>query len=296
MHLGCNIYFWGEREQDRLLALAVKPLADVEGLRFLCFRFDARGPHVTLLFRAIPGADGEAKARIAAAIEGYLSHAPSAAWPSAGELEARHTTCRGKALCSADREPGLAPNNSLVFFGHTERDYPFHLATDVAELDRDALWRLREEVVLWALGQLAASARGQVTAAAVRWIAAIDRAVRAAGEPSSPCWRYMAAQVLLGLSSGVEEPTTAKLFSSVGEKNCQALSRLWRESESSANDDLQRLVRVIVADDGRPLERRHALLRDLVHTTLLLLGLQVQQQAPLLLFAWAKSRALEEGS
>ena len=251
---------------------------------------------MTLLFPAVSAADGAAKARIAAAIEAYLDRAPSSASPSTEELEARHEACRGKALCRADREPGLAPNNSLVFFEHGEQEYPFDLATDVAS--RGEVWRLREEVVLWALAQLASTSRGQVTAAAVRWIAALDRAVRAAGGPSSPHWRYMAGRVLLGLTerADAEEPTAAKLFSIVGEKNRQALSRLWRESEPRPNEDLQRLVDITLAGDGRPLERRQALLRDLVHTTLLLLGLSVQQQAPLLLFAWAKSRSLEEAS
>ncbi|MFS8065627.1 MAG: hypothetical protein ACMG6S_04565 [Byssovorax sp.] len=296
MYLGCNVYFWGEREQDRLLAECVKPLAAGAGLRLLCARFDARGPHVMMLFRATPATDGEARARIAAAVEEYLARSPSLASPSAEELEARHVACLGKALCSADRAPGLAPNNSLVLFEHTEQDYPFNLAHDVEA--RDELWRLREEVVLRALGQLGATSRGSVTAAAVRWMAALDRGVRAAGEPSAPHWRYMAGRVLVGLTerADAEEPTAAKLFSIIGEKNRQALSRIWREGETEAESDLQELVRIVLADDGRVLERRRALLRDLVHTTLILLGLTVQQQAPLLLFAWASASAQEEGS
>src|SRR6185369_8374214 len=131
----------------------------------------------------------------------------------------------------------------------TEQDYPFNLASDVAE--RDELWRLREEVVLRALGQLGATSRGSVTAAAVRWIAALDRGIRAAGEPSAPHWRYMAGRVLLGLTerADAEEPTAAKLFSIVGEKNRQALSRIWREAatESETEGDLQKLVRIILA-------------------------------------------------
>jgi len=296
MYLGCNVYFWGEREQDRLLASCVEPLAAEAGLRFLCARFDARGPHVMMLFRTTPATDGEARARITSAIEAYVARSPSLASPSAEELEARHTACLGKALCSADRAPGLAPNNSWVLFEHTEQDYPFNLASDVEE--RDELWRLREEVVLWALGQLGATSRGSVTAAAVRWIATLDRGIRAAGEPPAPYWRYMAGRVLVGLTerADAEEPTAAKLFSIVGEKNRQVMSRLWREGETQAKSNLEELVRIVLAADGRPLERRRALLRDLVHTTLILLGLMVQQQAPLLLFAWASASARKEGS
>jgi hypothetical protein len=296
MYLGCNVYFWGEREQDRLLFECVKPLAEELGSGLFCARFDARGPHVMMLFRTTPAADGELRARIAAAIEAYLASSRSLASPGAEELEARHAACLGKALCSADRAPGLAPNNSWVLFEQTEQDYPFNLASDAAE--RDELWRLRGEVVRWALGLLGATSRGGVTAAAVRWMAALSRGIRAAGEAPAPCWRYMAGRVLVGLTerAEAEEPTAAKLFSLVGEKNCQALSRLWRGGETPLESDLHQLVRLIVADDGRPLERRRALLRDLAHATLILLGVTVKEQVPLLLFAWASGSAPEEAS
>ena len=108
----------------------------------------------------------------------------------------------------------------------------------------------------------------------------------------------MAGRVLVGITERADagEPTAAKLFSIVVEKNRQALSRIWREAETATEGDLLKLVRILLADDGRALERRRALLRDLVHTTLILLGLGVQQQAPLLLFAWARASQQEEGS
>ena len=57
---------------------------------------------------------------------------------------------------------------------------------------------------IWALGLLAATSRGGVTAAAVRWMAAIDRGIRAVGEAPAPCWRYMAGRVLVGPPSRAE--------------------------------------------------------------------------------------------
>jgi hypothetical protein len=296
IYVGCTIYFWGEREQNRLLASFVRPLAErlrAEGAcgRFLCFRFDARGPHIMALFGVTSEARDAVAGHIAGAVAEYLSLSPSKASLSEAELDARHAACRGCALCSVDRDPGLAANNSYAIFDHTDRHYPFNLADGAAEAD--ALWSLREDVVLWALGRLSASSGGSATGAAVRWLACVDGALQSAGEPAAAHFRDLAGRLIPGLKDlkGANEPTAPRLLSMIGAKNCEAFSRLWSAADAHADSgsDLAHIIRITLADDGRPLERRKELLYDLVHTTLLLLGVMTQQQAPLLLFAWASA-------
>jgi hypothetical protein len=116
-YLGCNVYHWGEREQDRLLFECLKPLGEgllAEGMcqRFFCCRFDVRGPHLKVIFGLAPGKRAEVAARIDDAVAGHLARSPSFAPLSAAEIEARHAACRGKEICSVDHDPTPAPNNS----------------------------------------------------------------------------------------------------------------------------------------------------------------------------------------
>lgn len=296
MYVGCNIYVWGQREQDRLLGECMAPLArDLRATgtcqRFFCDRFDARGPHVMALFGGAEAARGEIAARVSEAVAAYLARAPSTATPSDAELEARHAACRGAALCSVDREPGTAENNSFRVFAHAAGGYPFHLAEGAAE--EDALWRLGEELVLWALGCIGAGA----SSAAARWMAALDEALRAAGQPAGACFGYLAGRLGLGLEERWRrgEVTTEALLAAVGAKNCEALARVWASADVHAHGgcDLVRLVELVLAEDGRPVERRRQLLYALVHGTMRLLGLLGRQEIPLVLFAWATALGRE---
>lgn len=295
-YVGCNIYFWGEREQDRLIAECVRPLAEglsAEGARrsIFCDRFDTRGPHVMALFGVTAEDREEVAARVGEAVSEYLRRSPSAVEIGAPELEARHAACRGAALAAIDRDPGIAPNNSYRLFDHTERDYPFALAEGSA--DRDEIRRLRDDVVYWALAQIGGASPGSAMAAAIRWLAAVDRALRAAREDVRAHFRYLSGRLLHGVDkiTGLAAATAARIQAMIGERNRTTLARVWRGASGGQEGGagLERLVRLALADDGRPLAARRELFYDLVHATLLLLGLTALQQAPLFLFAWAES-------
>jgi hypothetical protein len=294
-HTGCNVYFWGEREQDRLLAECLGPAAEElrgQGLadRFWYDRFDARGPHVFALFSGPDEAAPEAYRRLAARLDAYLAERPSSVI-FGNELVDRDVETRGKQLCSADALPGLAANNTYVLFEQAEHAYPFAFA---AGLQRAAeLWRLLDDLARAAVRQLASQPGTVPTGLAVRWIAGLDRELHRAGM-AGEYWRYHVTTLLLGLEERLATGEGEGLDSVprlIGSRNWETFSRIWAEAPVRPLlwPHLPSLVDLALAEDGRPLPRRLALLREAVHCFLKQLGMPVSRHIPLVLFAWHRT-------
>lgn len=286
-----NVYHWDWGAQDRLLARCLGPAAralwDAGRLtRFWHYRFDVRGPHVGVILGAPAEAADEACAGLRARLDAYLAAFPCTAVPAPGELQTRHDACRA-TLCAMDREPGLAPNNSVRIASHPPDGYFLHQAAGVA--DADALWALLGELAFWTIGLVAAGTRG----AAVRWIAAVDGALRRTGAPAEACWRHYAGSLLLGMDDRLRadaEAASGTVARLVGERNRAALSRVWAEVEDAPPwPGTDRLVARVMADDGRSLADRCRLLRTINHSVLAQLGQPAELRIPLVLYAWLRS-------
>ena len=290
VHLALHVYFWGDAETTRLLTDCLGPAARAlrdDGVleRFWFTVFDARGPHVLALFGAAPADAEQVRRRLAARLDAYLGEHPSTAPLSAEEVERRHAECRGKQLSVIDAEPGMAPNNSYRMAAHPPDGYPFASGAGVAAADE--LWRLVQDVALWAIDQRRA---GTATGAAVRWMAWMDRALAEAGADPAELWRYHAQTLLPPLAERLrddEAGVLASLPGAVGERNRAAFGRVW--DDPSPPDGPRRLAQIALADDGRTAEQKRQLVREINHCTLAQLGQPVRHHVPLILYAWQRS-------
>ena len=304
MHLGLTVYFWGAREQNRLLTELLGPAVaaferDGSVARFWFDRFDTRGPHLfAILTLSDRPADGgaEVRRRLATQLEEYLQRRPSMAELSQEEIETRHRECRGKTQCEADGYPGLAANNSYCLFEHPAGEYPFGLSRGLPDAENRELWRLLDEQTFWAIDRLADCAATAAVGPAVRWAAALDVALRALGADAAAYWRYHATTLLLPLAERLaseELEVLASLPGAVGEKNTQVFSRGGEEVEGGAEvrQPSRRVVELALADTGQPSGRRWRLQREITHVVWKQLGMPVALHVPLVLFAWHRNLA-----
>ncbi|MBV9110681.1 MAG: hypothetical protein JO306_14820 [Gemmatimonadetes bacterium] len=291
-HLALHVYRWGDGPQRRLLVECLGPAARelaADGLlrRFWFTPFDTRGPHVFALFTPPAGKRDELRARVDERLRAYLAAHPSGLVLSPEELERRHVECRGKQLSTIDTEPGIAPNDSWCWAGHGEGGYPFALGAGLA--DPDAFWGHVQSQVFESIEHLRG---GTGTAAGVRWIAAVDASLAAAGEDPAEYWRYHASTLLMNLQAGLEAAESrvlAGLEDAVSARNRAVFERLWEDGGASPHAGP--LVRAAVS--ARPAEGRSrwALLREVNHFTLAQLGQPVMHQVPLVLYAWHRALA-----
>ena len=287
-HVGINVYFWGAAEMRRLLVEGLRPWAleaFQEGLarRFWYCPFDARGPHVFAIF--VTGEEERARLRdfLAARIGAFLRESPSPAAPDPAELEQRHAECRGKFMCRADREEGLAPNNTFVLFDQEPDGYPWSMSSGMAAADD--LRQLLSDLSFWCLSQLE---RGSQTPAAIRWLAAVDRALARHGQTAADSWELHATTLVLPLAERLKSQRNEVLSSlpaAVSERNRQIFSKLWQvESDGLMEAHADRLVEIVTAEDGR-----FRTLRDVNHSVLGQLGQPVMFHIPLVLYAWQRN-------
>jgi hypothetical protein len=291
MTIGCNIYLWSIPEQNRLLTECIAPLvrdllASGASDSFTCSRFDARGPHVMAIFGATTATQREVTSRVDSAIAAYLSRLDRVEVPSQAELEARHAACNGRTLCYIDSEPGLAEVRSFRIFELLDNERP--LSKWKGMVGEDAISRLRTDLTLWAIAQLGATS---TTMAAVRWVAALDRALSVVDMPRSALWGYLIDRRLRDrdftkrVAAG--QLTMNKGPLAISEANRATFARCWNNPAAiDGGCDLERLVTLVLADDSRPLLDRKELLRNIEYTTLWLLHITPEQVLPLFVFAW----------
>ncbi|MET0400024.1 MAG: lantibiotic dehydratase C-terminal domain-containing protein [Longimicrobiaceae bacterium] len=293
-HLALNVYYWGRAPQVRLLVECLGPaLGELreEGLVRRCWwtRFDARGPHLSVLLATADGGAAELRNRLGERVAAYLAEHPSTEPVAPEELEKRHAECRGKQMCALDAEPGFAPNNTFGFTDHAPAGYPFWIFEGLADADR--FWDLASGLSLWTIARLR---QGAGTRAAVRWVADVDHALRRAGADPAAFWRHHATTLLPPLAGRLESDEAGVLQAlpaSVGERNRAAFAQVWAEAEATppAWPFLDDLLGIILAGGGAPPSRRWMQLREVDHCTLAQLDQPVLLHVPLVLYAWQRN-------
>jgi hypothetical protein len=301
VHLGVNVYVWGGAHQNRLLAECLGPAAHELRSRQRCEwfwydRFDARGPHVFAVFAVRQDARDDIARDLAQRIEAYVTSQGSTEVLSPDALATLHAECRGKRLCAVDDEPGIAANNTYRVFEHSARGYPLALTEGMAAERAEALWGLVDQLAAWTIAQIAPQRMQVPAVTALRWMAALDGALRAAGLDPAAYWRYHASTLIVGLEQRLaasEAEVLRSLPASISEANRQALSRVWQHAGEASPvwAPLPRLVDLVASESGWSVEDRRRLLRKLVHTALKQLDLPVAQHIPVVLFAWQRSLA-----
>lgn len=283
---------WGREPQDRLLQVWLGPairrlLAEHRIDRFWFTRFDTRGPHILALF-GTDDAAGSVRADLAAELAEYLARSPSTEELSDDEIEKRHRGCRGKVISLLDREPGMAENNSFVFFPHGPPFPPYWLGERLAAVPAADLAAELTTTALWAIDRLA----GDAVAAGLGWIAGIDRALgdRGGNGEAAAQWRHHASTLLLGLEERLatrEAEIVAGLPQLVGEVNSARFAALWEGApERWAVPAPESLLALL--SDSQEERRSRARIRELSHFTLLQLGIPVSWHIPLVLYAWSR--------
>ena len=293
VYLGANIYYWGNKEQTRLLLNGVRPWntrAREAGLiqRFWYCRYDARGPHLFILFATQPESQADLQTFLEAEVESFLRSNPSTEFLSREELEKRHRDCRGRTMSVADSGQLLADNNSFVVFSHQDSAYPLHLSAGMTAAEE--FWNRLDVLASWALEQL----ETDTTRTAVRWFAAVDHSLRRAGLSPQEYWRFHACTLLLPLKQRLQTDEAAVLAAlprTIGENNRTLFAHTWREMNNGCNlgFDVGSLVRLIVNDEARSLERRFATLREINHVLMGQLGQWTKFEIPIVLHAWQQN-------
>lgn len=298
------IYRWSAEAQDRVLVDCLEP--KLRALRmhghvgtFWFDRFDARGPHVTLLF-SLPVATRDAMlAELGNDLACYLSaHPDEEAWADEQVVE-RHEGCLGKTLCEADRLTGLAARDTFLLTDHASTEYPWSLTRNHGP--EGAFWLRVEEMCWWSLQQLKAYPRstGGRHGLALQFVHAVDQVIRRDGSWRVGFWRYSAARLFHFLDNERFDDAAFCIRSFppwVGEANMRSFKEAWLSLEGGSPPfaGLDELVRRSQKEVDRSRMSEFGLLREVVHGCLAQLGVPTRLRATLFVFAW--HAALLEGN
>ena len=297
VHRGFNLYLGTEERQNCFLVECLLPSLDQSGLgasTHVWFeRFDARGPHLFLLLSSSDDAGSLPSAEWLERFVSYLGALSPTELPDRQEIEARHEGCRGKALCTVDREPGFEAEASCRPFVQPDDGYPFFLLRPEALA---SFWPLAGRQTRWALERLRERSPRPATAAAIRWLALLGRELRSRHPNPEAYWEYHASTLMSGLPARLDEDREAlygKLPGLIGDKNRDIFRRIWQETVDAEPPwpgfgELVSQALVAVA----PGYSSWQLLREVVHTSLKQLGVPPALQIPLLFFAWLRDLEL----
>jgi hypothetical protein len=293
IYLGINIYYWDRAEQqqfllwDGLRPCAVRARAQNLAGHFWFCSFDARGPHIFAWFGTSPEAAPLLRDLLNRDISVFLDHSPSQRVLAREELEQRHTECRGKTLCQPDTLEDIAPNNSFVIFEHKEDAYPLWLSRGMA--DPEKFWNLMDALTFWTMEKT----RANSIEPGVRWLGAVDRFLKQRGLEREAYWRLHSVTLVPPLAERLKngsEDVRASLRQALSPRNREFLSRFWTDkSDDGFGFDLEPLMEVITAEDGRSLEQRFRVLREVNHLVLGQCGYFVRFHIPMVLYGWEHS-------
>lgn len=298
--LSLDVHHRGADTENRLLATVLAPLLrglEAQGAVRAVWgtRFDARGPHLCLLV-ATPAPEHErVRAALVDGVAAHLARNPAGEPFAADVLERRHRECRGMYFTAADRLPGLAAPDSWATGRLGPDAFPHQVVGGMAPAARAAYWRVSTALFHWAVERAWA---GAATAAAIAWVAAVDRALRARGMAET-AWRHHAVTLVLPLGERIERDRAAveaALPVAVGPRNRALFDRGWAEGDAALDAVAGELAGAVWADDAREPPARLRALRTAVHCTLLLLGVPVSAEIPLVLHAWERSLARAEAA
>lgn len=288
--LALTVYRRGGGAQDALLgALApvLRALASRGALGALwATRFDARGPHLFLLLEA--RREDEVREALEAALRAHLRAAPPSPPMDEAELLRRHAACRGNALAPDHRLPGLAPADGWVLEPQPANGYPLPLLRGMEPAAARAFLDAASVAFHWAAARVAA---GEGTRGALAWAAALDRALAAAGR-AGEVWRHEATLLLPALGERLArgEDVAPSLERALSPGNRARFDAAWKVEDAETAVLARALVAAVHAP-GVPEAARLPALREALHSVLLLLGLPVSAQLPLVLYAWLRTLA-----
>jgi len=281
-YLGVNIYCCDSDQRRFLRALlSWSRAAGPQGIDLCLFRpFDARGPHLFLLFRH----DSPwLREFLAGRIELFLAGC-SPDTRSDGEMKRRHRSCFGKTLCAADCEPGMAIRNSYVLFSHSLSEYPVDLGSGSAAGD---VLSSVTAISHWSLNQLETERR---SVSALCWLSGVHRALESGELPSHCYWQYHAERLLPLLRQRI---TTSDSISdwlriAVGEHNRNLITPCWEYSRELPSAPA-RVIDDIVTSSICAVQEKCRLLYEVNELVLNQLFQSPDSQIAMILYAWEQS-------
>ena len=301
--LALVVYRWAANSQDRLLVELLAPRfralrrSGVLGT-FWFDRFDARGPHLTLLTTVHPGDRQMLMEDLGEDLRYYLKKNPDIGNLGTEKLEEIHRGCGGKTLKTADRLPGLATADTFLFVDHSSNEYPWAFTRSPGP--GGELWPKVEELCWWTVDQLsrAADSKRIRHGSAVRWIHCVDRAIEGGPLWKVAFWRFSAARLIHFLENERFEDSAFCLRALppwIGESNQKSFSAAWDsfDRQDAPFPGVRALVRLAREEVDTSRFSELTLLREVVHWGLAQLGIPVRLRAVLLVFAWFAALAQE---
>ncbi|MBZ5489575.1 MAG: hypothetical protein LAO76_01425 [Acidobacteriia bacterium] len=299
---GLNAYYWGDPEQDFLLAEGLGPILREADLRWDLARIwydrgTMRGPHIFCLLTSRSDQAAAAMEFLRAKIAVFIQRHPSNCPLTADQLAALHRDASGKAFCMADLAEGMAGNNELLVFfqENAEQHYPFRLCSDSRA---EAVWRAWKKAAFWILRQIESAE--SLEASAVWFLLACDHLFFKTADARKEYWGRHIGTLIPNLDrhrlSG--EHVQAMACRLVSPQSMERIAA-WREQISSADrppqaEELLAIISQLQSQIAQPLGRDQALLRELIHVSLKQLGIHVVRQIPMIFtvaaLSWPQSK------
>lgn len=300
-----NVYCRSEEHQNRLLTEILGPVLEesvVSGRleSFFFDRFDGRGPHVYVMLAAAGEREGEAlRAELAEKLAPFLAQLPVPEAPNEAEILERHHACRGKALCTLDRLPGLAEPNTFAFADHPPSEYPFDIWSGLVH--QADFRRAFSEQSLWSIARIAAGGGRKAMGPSLRFLATLDSTLRRLGLDAEAYWRYHTGTLLPESADQIAEApaaTAASFARLVTEANLAAFERVFAAvgEDAAAEDPRARRLAEYLAPELAEGKRGRRALREVIHLSLKQLGIHLGYQIPMVVYSWRRCFGSPQGS
>jgi hypothetical protein len=303
--LGFNVYLWGEESQNRFLSECIAPAVGSlcrDGVleRFWYDRMGTRGPHLFILIAVQSSLAPRFDGQLRSLITGYLEERPSTETLTTDEVLHIHEDMSGKVFCRPDMLEMLAENNTFLAFKQAEEEYPFGLIDDATY--GCELWQSITNLYLWSLRCLQNCSAAALSKIASTFALLFNEVCFQDDAIAVDYWKYHSETLLLGLDRApLDDETLAHVLPRlIGSKNLSWLKSFGEMSNdrqasilnltSEAGESLQTMKRYIsMASEqySQPLPRAAKIvIREILHTFLKQLGLNVPQHIPIVLFLW----------
>jgi|SRR5947209_6196498 len=289
--IGFNAYYWGEQEQNFLLAKGIGPLlreADARWnpVRLWYDRSTMRGPHIFGLLTVGRQNALAVQELLRSGISGFMKKHPSTHYLSKEKMAAFHKDASGKAFCADDLRDEMAGNNELLVFVHedAEQHYPFSLCCDSRA---EVFWLACKDLAFWTLLQLDSSQPPDL--AAIQLLLACDYLLLGNEEWKKEYWSYHISTLIphLDYRRMSSEHVNAILDRLVSPDSLARIAE-WKQQMSHAADiaqpvqELLRTVSRLRPFISQPATRDQAMLRELIHVGLKQLGIYIVRQIPMI--------------
>ena len=289
--IGFNAYYWGEQEQNFLLAKCIGPLLRESDARWSPARLwydrgTMRGPHIFGLL-TVRGEDAlKLQELLRSGISGFMEQHPSTHYLSGEQIAAFHKDAGGKAFCADDLREEMAGNNQLLVFVHedAEQRYPFRLCCDSRA---KAFWLACKNLAFWTLLRLDSSQPPEL--AAIHLLLACDYLLLGNQEWKKEYWSFHISTLIphLDYRRMSSEHVNAIVDRLVSPESVARIAG-WKQQMSHAADvaqpiqELLRMVSLLRPIISQPVARDQAMLREIIHVGLKQLGIYIVRQIPMI--------------